>query len=297
MGSHTHQLESAEKQYPDAFAVIDNAINYFAEVIHEQGIPQPSSPLAFVRVAAVIRAFNLLKSIRQLLAGNHWENAAILMRSLFELVLNIEEIERDPATAEQQAQSFIRFEAVQQTRRLLAESEYELATGRRTEHDPRLSQLVESLRLLAPQWVRRRDDGTIKWSSSWSGKSVRALCEASGSRVRMGQYDIIYAYGSDMAHSSPRSVLSSFPRGSENDWEALLASAGQTERHEIETVLTLSVTFAFEVVGQAKFLAGAFDAVKVLLIGEGIYKVYGVAPPPRPPEVERILSRARDAKN
>ena len=92
MNYEQHKIPPAEKRYPDLFAFLDSAIGYLSEVIDVGSLPIPSTNLAFVRFTAVIRAFNLLKSIRQLLASDHWENAAILMRSLFELVLNVEDV-------------------------------------------------------------------------------------------------------------------------------------------------------------------------------------------------------------
>lgn len=93
MAYEREEIRSAEERYPDLFAFIDAANDYFSNVIDSGALPIPESHLQVVRICAVIRAYNLLKSIRQLLAADHWENAAILMRSLFELVLNIEEVD------------------------------------------------------------------------------------------------------------------------------------------------------------------------------------------------------------
>jgi hypothetical protein len=279
MSEELDELPSAELRYPDLFDILDTSIDYMHDVIHVRGLSEPPNHLAFVRVAAVIRAFNLLKSIRQLLATSHWENAAILMRSLFELVLNVEEIERNPEKAEAQAEYFIRFETLQKCRRLIAESNYELQTGRRTEHDPRLNAIQQALPRFFSEWATIRNDGIIKWKSQWCGKNVRQLCEASGAHVRIGQYEIIYAYGSDMAHSSPIGVLSTYQRINDVDWDSQLEQLEVSERREALMVLSLSVTFTFEVVGLSKFIDGAFDPNRMMEIMQVLYGLYGEKAP------------------
>ena len=298
MNYEQHKIPPAEQRYPDLFAFLDSAIGYLSDVIDVGGLPIPSTHLAFVRFAAVIRAFNLLKSIRQLLATDHWENAAVLMRSLFELVLNVEEIGRDPETAEAQAERFVRFETLQRCRRLIAESDYELQTGRRTEHDPKLIAIQQALPRFFSEWARTRKDGTTKWSNLWCGKNVRQLCEASGSRERIGQYDIVYAYGSDMAHSSPIGVLSTFQRTNAVDLDSCFAQTDESERRETLEVLSLSVAFAFEVVGHSKFVDDAFDPIRMMEISRALYGLHGVKAPPLDPAIEAAMrAKSEDPVN
>jgi hypothetical protein len=287
------QIAAAEKRYPELFALIDSVVDYFSTVVDEGKWATPKCNLDFVRLSAVIRAYNILKSIRQLLATDHWENAAILMRSLFELMLNIEELEREPAQAERQAERFIRFETLQRYRRIKAETDYAIATGRKTAKDPELVVIENSLPTFFSEWAEKRKDGTIRWRTNWSGKTVRQLCEAGASTVRIGQYEIVYAFGSDMAHSSPSSVLSAY-HGNAQDWDTFFAKADQSERNATLTVVTLSVTFACEIVGITKFLGGAFDPIKMLKLTRNIYLLYGVQPPALHPVVEKAMRDSKD---
>lgn len=291
MAHDREEIKSAEERYPDIFPLVNAAINYFSSVIDHGVWPKPADHLGFVRICAVVRAYNLLKSIRQLLATDHWENAAILMRSLFELVLNIEEMERDPASAEEQAERFVRFETLQRYLRLRAESDYEISTNRKTTHDSRLISLEKALPQYFGEWAIPRKDGTIKWKASWCGKNVKQLCESSGASVRLGQYDIVYAFGSDMAHSSPSSVLSTFQSGNAPDWKQLFAQNDQSERRATLMVTSLSITFACEVIAITKFADGAFDPLKLLHVTRGIYDLHGVKPPRLHPEVDKALKK------
>jgi hypothetical protein len=112
----------------------------------------------------------------------------------------------------------------------------------------------------------------------------------------MGHYDIVYAYASDMAHSSPRGVLSTFKGANVADWRTFLAKMDESERREVLTVTSLSVLFACEVVALTKFLDRAFDPVKMLLVMERVYQLYGVQPPENRPEIAAAM-RAHSAKD
>jgi len=70
----------------------------------------PQTFLGIVKLATSVRAFNLYRSINFLLENDHWEDAAILARSMFELLLNLEEVVRDERTAEERAQKYLRYQ-------------------------------------------------------------------------------------------------------------------------------------------------------------------------------------------
>ncbi len=292
MAYEREEIRSAEERYPDLFAFIDAANDYFSNVIDSGALPIPESHLQVVRICAVIRAYNLLKSIRQLLAADHWENAAILMRSLFELVLNIEEVERNPVKAEEQAERFVRFETLQRYRRLRSGSDYDVRTNRRSTHDPQLIAIEKAIVQFCGEWAEKRKDGTVKWKTSWCGKTVKQLCEASGSSVRIGQYEIVYAFASDMAHSSPCSVLSTWQQQNNIDWKAFFAQNDESERRQALNVMSLSIAFACEIVGITGFVNGAFDPVKMLQVTRKLYELNGAKPPPLHPSVEAMLQQS-----
>lgn len=166
MEHEVQEISAAEVRFADIFVIIDELINCFSKVIDGGQLPLTPGPLGIVRVSALIRGYNLLKSIRQLLANDHWENATILMRSLFELVLNIEEVERNPIIADAQAERFCRFEVLQKFRRIKANSNYELSS-RGHAHNPKLTALEKELPKFFGEWIeKRRTDGTIKWKTS-----------------------------------------------------------------------------------------------------------------------------------
>lgn len=109
-----YEMPSAEQRYPDLFQVTDEVIDQLHAWIDLGQKPEINTVLDVVRTACAIRAFNLYRSITLLLKTDHWEDAAILTRSIFELLLNIEEIQRDQAKAESKSRRFLAFEKLQE---------------------------------------------------------------------------------------------------------------------------------------------------------------------------------------
>ena len=83
-------VKPAPERYPEYFAIIDNVVDKLHEWIHLNKMRQHKSALDFVKKVTIIRTFNLYRSIKLLLMYDHWEDAAIIARSLIELLLNLE---------------------------------------------------------------------------------------------------------------------------------------------------------------------------------------------------------------
>jgi len=273
------EFRPASERFADVFGFLASVVDFMAGAIDGRGLPEPRDIVEYVHTAAVLKAYNLLKSIRLLAGNDHWESGLILVRSMFELALNMEELGRSKDREAAMAVRFVRFELLQQYRHLRAEADYEVATRRVDQVDPRLTAIEADLPGMFPEWAVRRRDGSIKWKTSWCGKTVKDLCQASGSRVRMGQYEIVYAQGSDMAHSSPHGVLSSFHLDGSDDLEKLLEQSEAKERKETLQVVSLGVTFAFEVIGRSRLMGRVFDAKGMLDIFLALYRLHGVEPP------------------
>lgn len=98
--AETITVKPAPERYPEYFDIVDDVVNKLVEWIHTKGLAPHKNALAFVKTLTIVRAFNLYKSINLLLRTDHWEDAAIIARSLFELLLNLEEVLREEDTCE-----------------------------------------------------------------------------------------------------------------------------------------------------------------------------------------------------
>ena len=77
--------KAAKERYPEHFKISKMVINQLVKWRHRTDNPIPQTALGIVKFAYVIRAFNLYKSVNILLENDHWEDAAVLSRSLFAL--------------------------------------------------------------------------------------------------------------------------------------------------------------------------------------------------------------------
>ncbi|WP_250442695.1 DUF5677 domain-containing protein [Actinotalea sp. C106] len=162
-------------------------------------------------IALFVRGVNALKAVRLLTADGHWEIATAPARQLYELVLAAEELNR-ASDRNEAALRFANFGLLQAARAALARIEYDAATGRPVDDDHR-QRLVGFLASGAVGEFRTvKGNGKIAWAQSWSGKTARALAEASDQPLRLNQYELLFTAWSEETHAAPGALIDSITR-------------------------------------------------------------------------------------
>src|SRR4051794_22604616 len=109
----TESIPEAEVRHPEVFVVLHLLRDKLSAWIDHGELDDPQSPLEWVRVACAVRTYNLYKAAVALLEKDFWEDALILIRTLFELLLNVEELHRVEQDREKRAVRFVIFEKLQ----------------------------------------------------------------------------------------------------------------------------------------------------------------------------------------
>ena len=273
-------LKSAKDRYPEWFEITDFVINTLHEWIHNTSIPAPTSALQVVLHASNIRAFNLYRSINNLLATDHWEDAAILARSMFELVLNLEEIQNEVGKEEEKARKYLRFHILQEFLHTKTLMEYNYQTGRYGEQEfSKLKRLEKSAKVIFKEF--RAKKSISGWKKSWCGSSVRQLAKNSTNPMRLPHYKIIYSFFSEFSHSGPLPVMSQILIGdTPEETQKLMNGHESSEKEHMSMVMTLSTTWLLEILMRGQALIPEYDVKWNFTVLEIIYKLYGVKPPP-----------------
>jgi hypothetical protein len=252
-------IKSAPERYPEYFAIIDNVISKLDEWIHQKGLQPDKSALAFVKNAIIIRAFNIYRSINLLLRKDHWEEGAIIARSLFELLLNLEEILKEEAAPEQKASKYLRYNELQKSLHVVNDFEYEISTGRGSEKQTLLlKELKQMMEVLFEEFCDKKSQ--TGWMSTWCGKSVYKLASTSPNPIRIHHYKIIYFYFSELAHSSPHSAMTAWTemKSGDND-NFIIQRREKIERENLVNVLVLSTCWIMEILLLANSQIPSYD--------------------------------------
>ncbi len=199
--------------------------------------PAPSDTpiLSFVKFRFFHRGVTQYRSIVNLLRSGQWEDAVILARSLYDLNVNLAEIERS-SDREEAAKKFVRFGKFQQLRierrRLedqVCDEKSLLAVQAIAESERRLADIASQL---------NRDFGEFrnakgKWQESWTGVSVETLAQrlAKETGGQRGQSDyFVFRIGALFTHSDPGALLLGLAEPEAPDWNkfrAVLDDAGR----------------------------------------------------------------------
>lgn len=276
------QMPSAEERHPEYFDLANDVITQLIEWLHSGEIAQPDTALQIAELAFITRSFNLYRAIVLLLRTDHWEEAFILTRSLFELLLNLEEIQRDERSAESRAQRFLLFDRLQQYRQRCARHEYEVRTGRIKAERERMAELDAMARDLFAMFLSKGKEGkkSKRWHTSWCGKNVKELAKASQVQTRLSQYEVLYAEMSALAHSTPAAVMSTVKIAeNQHRLENIREDANESERERLLEVLSLATEFTLEVVLRAREVLTTYDPAWNLAILKRIFNFYGVEGP------------------
>lgn len=261
--SPEHQRPSAEESHPKIFRVIDEVIERLHLWIDEAQIPDDGTALGNVKIATIGRAFNQYRSIVNLLRTNHWEDAYILIRSLFELLLNTEELMRHKEDAERAAQRIIQFSGLQENLRRREMALYHVATRRAgKEVVERVKEGDRKLREHYKEFWHIDKKGRGKWRVSWFNKNVADLCALSSNPLRTHQYKLLYCRGSEFTHSSPTALFAShFLSDQKISFEEFVEISEAVENRELREAAVLSFTFLGEILLLLGDRLPDFDAV------------------------------------
>ncbi len=275
-------FKSAKERYPDLFAITEFVIRHLHEWIDRASIPAPRNAIECVLHACTVRAYNLYRSINNLLETDHWEDGGILARSMFELVLNLEEIQREPGKEEKRARKYMRFNYLQQYLQTDAIQQYKQKTGRSSASDSaRHGQLQKIARSLFSEFVdpKRKSE----WQKSWCGKSVHSLAKDSKDAMRYHHYKMMYSFFSELSHSGPLPVMHNLILGeTTEETKQLLEGQVDREREHTALVLSLSTIWLLEVLMRGKDMIPDFDLKWNLEVMKMLFQCYDVEPPPFP---------------
>ncbi len=273
------KVKSAPERYPEYFAIINNVVDKLHEWIHVNEMRQDKSALDFVKTVTIVRTFNLYKSIKLLLSYDHWEDAAIVARSLFELLLNLEEILRDESEAEGKASKYLSFSKLQDALHICYDVEYNVETGRCSkERALLLEKLKQSMETCFQEF--RKKKGRTGWKNTWCGKNVYELASMSKNPMRIHHYKIIYSHFSDLSHSSPYAAMTTWSEMKQGDSDDLIIQRREDiEKENLVNVLLLSTSWLMEILLLANSQIPAYDGKWNLEILQRMYRAMGLKPP------------------
>jgi hypothetical protein len=181
----------------------------FRDRIHERSTREhelEDTFYAYVATRLFVYSFNTYKSIAWLLPSHFYEQAAILLRTLWEAGANFEWISREPGL---HAKKFLEYTAVEHRHRL----QRCIINARINRDTPLLAQLEEELRevedvlgeqLKAFKYKDKR--GRSKWQSRFSGPSLEEIVKEIGGEW-LKEYEVEYQLGTAYTHAAPGGVL------------------------------------------------------------------------------------------
>ena len=268
------QQSAAFERHPEAFEISDTLIETIHQCVEVEELNLLDNALSTVKSAILIRAFNIYKSINLLLKYDHWEEAAIISRSLFELLLNLEEILRKEKYSNQNAIFFLKFNELQKALHLINEVEYEIATDRasdeKKEYCKKLKQLIKD------EFQEFYNKKKKNWQWTWCNKSARALSSASSNPLRTTHYKIIYSQFSDICHSSPYAVMTTHTESDPKDIDKFIKERNDYERKNLFEVLVLSSSWLIEILISVQAVIPSFEAQVCVDISNKINKLMGI---------------------
>ncbi|MDB5320778.1 MAG: hypothetical protein JWN40_2409 [Phycisphaerales bacterium] len=275
-------IPSADKRHPEVFELLHVLRDKLCLWIDNGDLDNPSTPLEWVKIAVCVRTYNIFKAAIALLERDFWEDALILIRTLFELLLNVEELLRSETEQEKRAGRFILFEKLQTYLKHVALIEYNLQMERPLKRPEAYADVQLKAKRLFSSFIVGTKNGKVKWAKSWHGRNVWELAEASKNPMRTGQYKTLYAYCSALVHASPAAVLSTnIEMGSEMEWEGVTEKRLNDDKEGIMLTVGFLAQFSFEVLLLAGSVLPKFDASVGFEVFERICKMYGVTPPMR----------------
>jgi Family of unknown function (DUF5677) len=226
--------------------------------------------LGFVMFRGFVRAVSQYRALVILLKSGQWEDALVLVRSLYELDLNLSEI----ASARDQVEkagTFVAFGKFQQVRLLQMRLEDELRDERSNARPSAEAIAACEQKLTAITARLERDFGRFraakgkrKWQDSWSDASVETLAQrlAQHTGARPGQHDYwVFRLGSLFTHNAPGALLFAMPPDAETaDWKTFSAQLDKAGADGLRFFLAEASLCLIDIVGMAGSFIPRYDA-------------------------------------
>ena len=216
--------------------------------------PVNGRALACVMFLGFERALRQYTSIVEFLRKGFCDDALVLVRSLYELNVNLHAIR-----SEQDAEQFIRFGKFQQARLIHQRLEDELKdaeeTGNPAEIKTARSKLNQRSSALDAQFAEfKLPNG--KWQKGWSRKSVDALARglARDTGAPRGQTDYwVYRLGSLFTHAEPGALLTGVndDKLTPDAWKELRLKRDRASKQGLAPILHEASVFFIDIVGMA----------------------------------------------
>ena len=218
-----------------------------------------SSPVADGSFGCVMflgfeRALRQYSAIVELLRRGLCDDALVLVRSLYELNVNLSAVE-----SEQDAEKFIRFGRFQQVRLIHQRLEDELKHAEQTrnvaEIDTAKSKLSQLSSALDAQFAEfKLPNG--KWQKGWSRKTVDALASdlARDTGAPRGQSDYwVYRLGSLFTHNEPGALLTGVndDKLTADAWKELRLKRDKASKQGLAPILHEASICIVDIVGMA----------------------------------------------
>jgi len=260
LNGNIQYLPSAYERCNELFELTDQFIEYLDHLLYSDPISEPETIINVIKLASITRVKNLFVSINLLLRYDHWEEAKILIRSLFELLLNMEEIFRDKATVEKKAQRYLLFNELQEYIKIRAELNYNIMT-KRVEDEDKANMAIKLMDQFAEKRFKlflNNKKGEKFWDHYWTDDKPWKLAKKSKNRIRKQQYDILYADMSHFVHSSPMAVL-----GTVNSIESVDKRVDEDNKIISEQAI-LAMTFTQEILLIVGDILPGFTGDKIL---------------------------------
>jgi len=225
--------------------------------------------LSFVMFRAFVRAVRQYRSVVLLLKTGAWEDALILVRSLYELNLNLSELDAGP-DPEEKARTFVAFGKFQQLRLLQGRLEDELRDGKSDAAAPaeavaaREQELVEMNARLERDFVQfRSKKGKRKWQDAWSGLDAAALAArlAQQTGAQKGHHDYwVFRLGSLFTHNAAGALIFSLPPDTEiPDWKNFTDQLDKAGNEGLRSSLFQASLCLIDIVGIAGPFIDGYD--------------------------------------
>ncbi len=243
--------------------------------IWSQSDPAPSDTpiLSFVMFRAFHRAMGQYRSIVNLLKSGQWEDAVILLRSLYDLNVNLSAID-----SEETAKKFVHFGNFRQVRmqQRLLEDQVRDEKSKPVPMAQVIGKCEQKLADIISQLDRdfgefRNPNG--KWRESWTGASVETLAQrlAKETGGQPGQSDYyVFRIGSLFTHNDPGALLLGLGEPEAPDWNKFRAMLDDARRSGLRQFLREALICLVDIVGMAGNAIAAYepqwfdDALRVL---------------------------------
>ncbi len=257
------QIKSAEERFASYFEISDTMMKMLSPMIDGGNLKYEKKHTELLKIAFLFRAWNLYKSIINLLKNDHWENGLILLRALFELVLNLEDITRNKEVELSQTIRFLKFEKLQKYLEIKYTTEYDIMRGYKGDEVKKiLDKLDKSSKTLFSDFYNSKRK---KWKPTWNSKTIADMANNSPNEMRKHHYKILYSFMSYFSHSSPMGVMSSITTLNK-EFEEVLRLAEHKEEEMLLFVLFFATNWITDILFMCDEVIDNLDVSTIMSI-------------------------------